>query len=56
MKYFRSIKSMLEGLYIAGNYSSKRCIEDSVIEHLFERKPSRKLFEDWEQDPQLRQA
>jgi len=55
-KYFQAIKSMLERLYVAGNAELKKCIEDSVIEHLFERKPIRKFFEDWAHNPQLRPA
>ncbi|HTS09769.1 MAG TPA: hypothetical protein VMP68_29660 [Candidatus Eisenbacteria bacterium] len=55
-KYFEAIKSMLGKLYVEGDAGLKGCIEDSVIEHLFERKPIRKFFDDWQGDPDLRPA
>jgi hypothetical protein len=55
-EYFQAIKSLLERLYITGTPELKKCLEDAVIEHLFERKPIRKFFGDWAHNPQLRQA
>jgi hypothetical protein len=55
-KYFQSIKSLLEKLYVTGDPELRKCIEHSVMEHLFERKPIRKFFEDWAHNPQLRSA
>ncbi len=56
IKYFRAIKSMLEKLYIAGSPELKGCVEQAIVEHLFERKPIRKFFEDWSHNPKLRPA
>jgi hypothetical protein len=55
-KYFDAIKSMLEKLYLSGVPELKKCIEHSVMEHLFERKAIRKFFEDWSRNPLLRPA
>jgi hypothetical protein len=55
-KYFEAIKSRLAELYSSGSPELKRCIEHSIIEHLFERKPIRKFFADWQDNPQLRPA
>ncbi|MGA9390244.1 MAG: hypothetical protein WBV69_07330 [Candidatus Sulfotelmatobacter sp.] len=53
-KYFGLIKSMLGKLYVEGNVELRKCIDNAVIEHLFERPPIRKFFEDWARDPELR--
>lgn len=55
-KYFEAIKSRLAELYISGSPELKKCIEHAIIEHLFERKPIRKFFGDWQDNPQLRTA
>jgi len=55
-RYFQAIKSSLEKLYVGGTAELKKCIEHSVMEHLFERKSIRKLFEDWADSPELRPA
>jgi hypothetical protein len=55
-KYFEAIKSLLEKLYLTGEAELKKCIEHAIIEHLFERKPIRKFFSNWRDDPQLRPA
>ena len=55
-KYFEAIKSRLAELYSSGSPELKKCIEHAIIEHLFERKPIRKFFEDWKNDPQLQPA
>jgi hypothetical protein len=55
-KYFDAIKSWLEKLYIAGSPDVKKCIEHSIIEHLFERKSIQKFFADWREDPRLQRA
>jgi len=55
-KYFEKIKSRLAKLYIAGSPELKKCIEHGIVEHLFERKPIRKFFSDWKENPQLQPA
>ena len=55
-KYFEAVKSRLAQLYISGSAELKKCIEHAIIEHLFERKPIRKFFSDWRENPQLRPA
>lgn len=55
-KYFETIKSHLEQLYLPGSPELKKCIEHAIIEHLFERKPIRKFFSDWSNNPQLQPA
>lgn len=55
-KYIHQVKSFLERLFVTGTPELRRCIEHSVIEHLFEREPIRKFFEDWAHNPQLRPA
>jgi hypothetical protein len=55
-KYFQAIKAMLEKLYISADPELKACIEQAIVEHLFERKPIRKFFENWAHSPQLRPA
>jgi len=55
-KYFELIKSRLAEIYVSGSPELKKCLEHSIIEHLFERKPIRKFFIDWKADPRLRPA
>jgi hypothetical protein len=55
-KYFETIKSRLAQLYLSDSPELKKCIEHAVIEHLFERKPIREFFSDWQDNPQLRPA
>ena len=55
-KYLKRIKSHLADLYTSGSAELKKCIEHAIIEHLFERKPIRKFFSDWQDDPRLRPA
>ena len=55
-RYFETIKSRLAELYISGSPERKKCIEQAIIEHLFERKPIRKFFSDWKANPQLQPA
>ena len=55
-KYVEVIKSMLERLYVTGGPELRKCIEHAIVEHLFERKPIRKFFGDWRNNPKLRPA
>ena len=55
-RYFERIKSQLADLYKCADSDLRRAIEHAIIEHLFERKPIRRLFANWKKDPQLRPA
>lgn len=55
-KYFERIKARLANLYKTGDADLKKSIEHAMIEHLFERKPIRKFFADWDKDPDLKPA
>jgi hypothetical protein len=55
-KYFESIKAMLQNLYLTGQPELKKCVEQGVVEHLFERKDIMAFFSDWRDNPQLRPA
>jgi hypothetical protein len=55
-KYLERIKALLANLYVAGRKNLKVCIEQAVIEHLFEREDIREFFADWKDDPQLAPA
>ena len=55
-RYLEIVKSLLARLYISGPSDLKTCIEHAVIEHLFERKPIRRFFGDWNDNPELRPA
>jgi hypothetical protein len=55
-RYFETIKSRLAKLYVSASPELKKCIEHAIIEHLFERKPIRKFFGDWKNNPQLQPA
>lgn len=55
-RYFDIIKSRLSSIYISGSRELKTCIENGIIEHLFEKEPIRNFFSDWKSDPQLRPA
>lgn len=55
-RYFEAMKSMLAKLYLAGEPELKKCIEQAVVEHLFERKDIMAFFSDWRDNPHLRPA
>jgi hypothetical protein len=52
-KYFERIKALLANLYVTGQRNLKVCIEQAVVEHLFEREEIREFFADWKDHPRL---
>jgi hypothetical protein len=50
------IKEWLAYLYKSGDAELKQAIAHAIIEHLFERKPVKKFFAEWKNDPELRPA
>lgn len=55
-KYFDAIKTWLERLYIRGSPDVRKCVEHAIVEHLFERKPIREFFADWQDTPEFRKV
>jgi hypothetical protein len=51
-----SLKDWLAELYKSGDDCLKTCIINATLEHLFERKPLRKYFADWQRDSELAEA
>jgi hypothetical protein len=47
------LKLWLAALYKEGDSRLRTCIVNATLEHLFERKPIRKFFADWKNDPDL---
>lgn len=47
------LKAWLAYLYKEGDAELRTCLENAVLEHLFEHKDIRKYFSDWEKDPVL---
>jgi hypothetical protein len=50
------LKTWLARLYKSGDKRLQTCIVTATLEHLFERKPIRKYFVDWRNDPALATA
>lgn len=50
------LKAWLSDLYKTADERLRTCIVHATLEHLFERKPIRKYFEDWKKDSVLRPA
>jgi hypothetical protein len=46
----------MAALYKEGDQRLRTCIVQATLEHLFERKPIKKYFSDWKQNPMLRDA
>jgi hypothetical protein len=55
-KYFANLKSLLKRLYLEGSPDLQHTIVQAIVEHLFETEPIRRFFNDWRDDPQLREA
>ena len=55
-KYIDRSKDLLERLYRTEGPELQRCIEHAILEHLFERKEIRKIFDAWRNDPGLKPA
>ena len=55
-KYLEVIKSSLAELYREGSPELRICIENAIIEHLFEREEIRNFFGDWKDNPELGRA
>jgi hypothetical protein len=47
------VKAWLATLYKSADDRLRACIVNATLEHLFERKPIRKYFSDWQNDPIL---
>jgi hypothetical protein len=52
----RDLKGWIGGLYKSGDDRLRTCIVNATLEHLFERKPIRKYFSEWRNDPMLAAA
>jgi len=50
------LKLWIAGLYKNADDRLRTCIVNAALEHLFERKPIRKYFSDWRNDPILSTA
>lgn len=50
------LKLWIAGLYKNTDDRLRTCIVNATLEHLFERKPIRKYFSDWRNDPLLSKA
>lgn len=53
---FLKVKVWLAVLYKSADDRVRTCIVNATLEHLFERKPIRKYFSDWQNDPILSAA
>lgn len=50
------LRDWLKNLYTTGSSELQRCLITATFEHLFEDRPIRKFFKDWQEDPTMRDA
>ncbi len=53
---FEELKAMLARLYREGDARLRTCIITGALEHLFENRQIRQFFDDWKEDPALKEA